>query len=423
MVQRIRTIVREDGERLPLIVDESGIPLIHVTVYTTTMLRARNLAVNSIKAHLRAICHFERFLDEHGIDLQQRFSEARLLSMAEVDALVRDCRLSSAALDKQTKQPVPTGPIRNVQTLGGRESKRYRSRTAPDLVAARVAGFRLQAITSYLDWRVSEYLSGGTLTVESQSRLEAARQQTSKATLARAPRQSSGARHVPREGLQPSALQRMLELCDPTAEDNPWRNQHTRERNALIVRWFLHLGVRRGELLSVRVSAIDFQRQRVSIVRAPDGVLDPRADQPLVKTRQRELPISSWLLDATRRYVMGARAEQGNARRHDFLLVASNTGEPLSLPACNKMFSELRARDPMLLRRLSPHALRHTWNDRFSVEMDNEGASEELEKKARSYLMGWSETSNTAAIYTRRHVRMRAESASLKLQRDMMGEH
>ena len=55
--------------------------------------------------------------------------------------------------------------------------------------------------------------------------------------------------------------------------------------------------------------------------------------------------------------------------------------------------------------------------------MDKEGATEALETKARSYLMGWSETSNTAAIYTRRHVRLRAEEASLKLQKELMGEH
>ena len=419
---KIRTIVREDGERLPLIVDEAGIPLFGVTVYTTTMLRTRNLAVNSIKAHLRAICHLERFLEGHGIDLQQRFSEGRIFSPPEIDALAQDCRLSSTAIKERATRGTPGRPIPTVHILRGQERTRYGPRAAPSLVAARVASFRLHAIVNYLDWRVSEYLSDGTQTPQHQVKLEAARQKAREATLARAPRHVGAASHLPREGLNPVAVQRMLELCEPDAPDNPWRNTHTRERNALIVRWFLDLGIRRGELLSIRILNIHFQRQKVRIVRAPDDVLDPRGDQPLVKTQQRDIPISSWLLDATRRYVMGTRPEQKHARRHDFLFVASGSGDPLSLPACNKIFSELRAREPTVLRRLSPHALRHTWNDRFSDAMDKERTSETLEAKVRSYLMGWSETSNTAAIYTRRHVRLRAEAASLKLQQEMIGE-
>ena len=48
--------------------------------------------------------------------------------------------------------------------------------------------------------------------------------------------------------------------------------------------------------------------------------------------------------------------------------------------------------------------------------MDARGVSEEREEKQRSYLMGWSEFSGTAAKYTRRHLRNRAKGVSLELQ-------
>jgi len=53
--------------------------------------------------------------------------------------------------------------------------------------------------------------------------------------------------------------------------------------------------------------------------------------------------------------------------------------------------------------------------------MDKNRVGEEQEKKARSYLMGWSETSGTAATYTRRHTRKKAQAASLRLQENIIG--
>jgi hypothetical protein len=57
-----------------------------------------------------------------------------------------------------------------------------------------------------------------------------------------------------------------------------------------------------------------------------------------------------------------------------------------------------------------PHVLgRHSWNTRFSELADKRQISAEVEKKVRSRAMGWSETSNTAATYTRRHVEREAD--------------
>ncbi|RFQ11346.1 site-specific integrase, partial [Pseudomonas sp. ATCC 13867] len=79
-------------------------------------------------------------------------------------------------------------------------------------------------------------------------------------------------------------------------------------RNALIVDWLYYLGLRRGELLSLRVSDIDFRRCVVHVFRRPDALDDPRRSQPVVKTRARELPLSQVLLDATRNYIVELRS-------------------------------------------------------------------------------------------------------------------
>ncbi|MDQ1835655.1 integrase, partial [Massilia sp. CCM 9029] len=85
----------------------------------------------------------------------------------------------------------------------------------------------------------------------------------------------------------------------------------------------------------------------------------------------------------------------------------------------NKIFERLREKCPDLPD-FFPHIFRHCWNDRFSDLMDKNKISEASEQKMRSALMGWAQTSGTAATYTRRHVRRKASAASLQMQGDMI---
>jgi integrase len=188
----------------------------------------------------------------------------------------------------------------------------------------------------------------------------------------------------------------------------------------LIVRWLLGLGLRRGELLGVRISNINFRTNEVLIARRADDPGDPRRNQPNTKTRDRLIPIDEHLAVLTRRYITGKRRAIVGARRHDFLIVANGTGAPLTLEALNKIFERLRTRCPELPQELSPHVCRHTFNESLSVDFDRQGISEEMERKIRSHLNGWSPTSDTASVYTRRHIREKARRASIGLQGRML---
>jgi integrase len=195
-----------------------------------------------------------------------------------------------------------------------------------------------------------------------------------------------------------------------------WLNEHAQARNQLMLKWLLELGIRRGELLGVRIDDIDFQKREVQITRQADTKDDPRARQPLAKTHARVLSLSEDLADATQNYVLWCRANQGLSRHHKYLFVSGGTGRPLSLAGANKLFVALRAAGLNLPDDLTAHVLRHTWNDRFSTEMERAGVNPELERKMRSELMGWSPTSESAATYTRRYVRQRAGEAMKRMQ-------
>lgn len=154
-------------------------------------------------------------------------------------------------------------------------------------------------------------------------------------------------------------------------------------------------------------------------MRQADAHDDPRRRQPNAKTLARELEISEVLQRQLSEYILKHRRKLKNARSNDFLFV-SELGDPLSSSALNKIFRVVRAKYPELPRSFTPHSLRHTWNDNFSAELDGRNIDLELEKKSRSLLMGWKPTSSTAAVYTRRFVRKKAQEVSLSLQKKLV---
>lgn len=414
----MRAVIFQSGERFPLLVDRAaGVPLFEPTLFALTELRAKNRATATIEQALRAVMILYRCLDTLGIDLPARLGQGQLLDLGEIEQLAHFCRLPVDALDEVDT----TSTRRNrIAKVGSYESVRMRSSAAAKVeVHPSTAAIRLGYIRDYIQWLATDRLlkmqrehpAHAVLTNEMEVVLRVLDQ--------RMP--SSGKRNFvgEREGLSPEALVRLKQVIDPSSADNPWTGAHARERNALIVYWLLSLGLRRGELLGIRIPDINFQTNEVLIARRADDPADPRKHQPNAKTNGRLLSLDDDLAQLTRRYILGARRNFEGARKHDFLIVATGTGAPLTLVALNKVFAALRRKCPDLPDELTPHVLRHTWNDRFSELMDKHRVSEETEHKMRSRLMGWSETSQTATTYTRRHIKKKAREASLQLQKAM----
>lgn len=417
---RVKLLKWESGERFPLLLDGEGRPLFEPTIYALTELRTRNQATNTISSALRAIQAFFLFLDIRSIDLSSRLACGQLLSFGEVEDLARLCRLSMGQLEAMLPDSAGTGSHHRPVSL---EKARGRLREdAQGAVVSVFAGARVRYIRDYIEWLVLNRLSRWGLDQKITDGLKDVLGRVLTALTARIPKGGSRGVINPREGLAPELSSELLRVVSPQAPDNPWRSEHGRHRNVLIVHWLYYLGVRRGELLGVRVQDVDFRKGTVTIHRRADDVRDPRTNQPQTKTRAREIPLGEGVRSLTYDYVMNHRSALKGARKHDFLLCADGTGKPMSLPTLNKMFNVLRVKCPTLPSTLCPHVLRHTWNARFSEEMDKRNIPEETEKKQRAYLMGWSEVSGTAAIYTRRHTRKKAQEVSLKMQEQMTGK-
>ena len=418
---RVKMLVTSSGERLPMLLGRAGLPLFEPTVFSLSEVRSRNRASNTIDSYLRSVMVFLLFLDLRNINLEERLRDGQLLSLGEIEDLAGICRLPVDKIQSMLYGGIVTSKQIISSVVSLEKLRKPFSGNENIRIDASSASTRLRNIRDYLGWLTLTRISKHRVDASLRLSLESSIQYTSSAIEARMP---SGAhkhsRIDQREGLEPEVLSQILKVTNPQSQENPWSDEHSKYRNELIILLLLNCGLRRGELLNIRISDLDFRESTVAIVRRADDVSDPRTNQPKVKTRGREVPLSEGLLDKTITYIMNHRSAIGGAKKHDFLFVASDSGRPLSIPSLNKIFTVLKSKFPKLSDQLFPHIFRHTWNDRFSEEMDKNRVGEEQEKKERSYLMGWSETSGTAATYTRRHIRKRAQAASLQLQKSIL---
>lgn len=411
MSYSVSLLTLSSGERFPILCSRvTGIPLLEPNTWCITQLRGANRASATMKQALRSVMVLQLILDDLKIDLTKRLAEGHLLSLGEIEAIVTKC--GQRLINFQSQANPQKVSLQKIINMRPTNSKKSRDATR---IKTDSANIRLIYIYQYLHWRITQTKLTPAIAKPSAFSYEMA-DTSLKALGARIPAASYCRNEKEREGLAENHRSLLEQVIKPQSNQNPWKDGHAKIRNELIVRWLLELGVRRGELLNVRISNINFQSNEVFISRCSDDPNDQRKHQPNTKTKARMLTISDELVRMTINYVREARRINRNANKHDFLFVANDTGDPLSLSAVNKLFDVLRRNVPDLPQQLFPHVLRHTWNDDFSALMDEAKVEPAREQQIRSRLMGWSETSGTAATYTKRHIRKKAKEASLALQ-------
>lgn len=413
---RIKTIKLESGERLPLLLSNAtGLPLWDPTLFILTKLRATNLAVNTIQQAARAVLVAQQIFSYLNIDLKERMLKGRLLSLGEIEALVKFAALRQEELNSLLEEQA--NDEKNYQVASFKKRVARKQSKIPKVVSSETKTIRLLYIRDYISYLITGRLLQLDVNHKYYEALNQATQVVKTSINARIPEKSYESSI--RMGVGPEIKARILEVIQPENPENPWGNKHVRARNQLIFLWLITLGLRNGELLSVYAQDVNLRSREVTIVRRPDNPEEVRNNAPMVKTNGRLLSMTEEVSDLTRAYLMSFRSKYKGARRHPYLFVATGTGLPLSKSALNKLFRELRDKVPELPDDLSPHVLRHTWNDDFSALMDKSGVAPEQEEIMRRQMMGWSEKSNMAATYTKRHVQRKANQASLAMQKNI----
>lgn len=396
----VRRFQAESGERFLILVDDTGMPLYYPALFVTAVLRGGNRATNTINHALTAIKLLYAWGDYYRIDLESRFKRSELLFEHEIHSL-RDFSQKRLA-DTKPKEGKVTS-IKRRQQWVSMESQFNRMSVIADYVGF-IAG-RLYPVTATSAKDISAMVA---------------------VIKANRPR-INGLTEKDRSDihLDDGLLDALEEIIRPGGESNPIADIGIQVRNALMFTILRLTGMRRGELLNLKIDDFDFKTEVVRVVRRPDSAGDSRQYQPLAKTRERTIPLTPELIVRISDYITKYRNKVPGARKHGFLFVTHksgpNQGWPLSNSSFGKFISGLTEM-ASTLEGFHAHALRHHWNYEFSKLVSEKGITPEREEKLRSYLMGWQETSGTARTYNRRHIREEAGKAVIELQNKRLGK-
>lgn len=418
-----------DGERVPMMMDASGLPLFYPTLYVTAQLRNAGLAVNTIRNRLADLTVLFRWEVVYSRDLLSEFKQGQFLDLPDIISL-RDF----AKLDMRE---VPEAELVSAKTLSQPQAL-IEAHVAPKATKATV---RSQQHYNRLS-TIAEYLGFVASVVTQHKRSPADVSAIDKMVLAIRKHRPRGLGNKfsddPHDKSPPSELiERFMAVTAIDHPRNPFKDNSIRQRNAILFGLLRYTGMRRGELLSLRISDFDFGNEPlVWIRRTQDDPHDKRRYQPVAKTKERALPLPQILADDIQQYVTDVRATIPPARRHPYLLVSHRKdkvyGQPLSQSSLgSQIMARMRTVDADFAA-IHPHSFRHHFNYELSVRIDNQNkkarqhpedssiqpVSEAQEQDIRAFLNGHRGKESSAA-YNRRHVREMADQAARDLQSGM----
>ncbi|AAM37749.1 integrase [Xanthomonas citri pv. citri] len=413
-----------EGERVPMLHDEQGMPLFYPTLFATSQLRNAGAAVNTIRNKLADLLVLLRWEQANGRDLITEFRSGRFLSVADIVSLRDFAKLDMRELSSAGDGEKERGVV--VDFLEARVS----SSRALATIGGQQHFNRISTFADYLEFTASVVTQhqNPSRTAQEIARMARTIRKHRPRGLAKQRADESDLRSPPSE-----LVERFMAIGAEGNPRNPFRHPEVQLRNAIIFGLLRHTGMRRGELLSLRLDQFDLGHEpHVWVRRNQDDKHDSRRYQPVAKTKERPLPLPEMLANQIDRYMLKVRPKIGPARRHPYLLVShrkgSTWGKPLSASALSsQIFSRMRAVDSAF-EAIHPHAFRHHFNYELSVSIDKHNAksrsgedaeaspiSEAKELDVRAFLNGH-RSKTSGATYNRRHIREASDKAARRVQ-------
>lgn len=390
MKYKIKHFITTDGERFSQLYDavSGGFPLYYPTGYIARSVRSR-CTHETQKVYLTAIKRVCEWDSQQKISVVTRFQCQEFLRQYEIDGLVRHLTASRR---------------------GGKG----------DVISITKANTYIAYAANYLRWLAEEVVTD--INNETLIALDRQHKAITSSIARKRGSSSASAQRTYTMRLPELATQVLLELFEnPLLGVQKNSDQGPRVRNILMLRILYETGMRRGELMSLKLSnifeAIDGESAQLRIERNHHDQLDSRLRQPVAKTLGRIVPISS-------------KAEQQLIEYRDywrpstssmFLFVNHRAGQwqgnPVTESGFNSALDKLKEGFPAL-EGLYPHLLRHDWNYRFSQKVDKDEIDFETERVMREMLMGWKPNSEMSLLYNQRHIQEQANKIGSLLALD-----
>ncbi len=375
MNYKLHTAVFESGERFPVLLHAGTFqPVILTTRYCVDRHRDTK-AVSTLERQVRVLGWFLKWADENNLYLEERLRRGELLSPNEITGLCRYLRAK--------RNSVVVGSI-NPQ---GEEFY--------EILSPQTFNSYVGIIEEFLIWAAYAFIPRNAPTDRIRQDVEVAKEHVQKVFES----QRIGGKSVPRLGLTAEEITELREVIKPGSKRNPFQRS-VQFRNYVIVEFMLATGVRRGELLSLKLKHLPIgPKTTVTIEKSPDDRDDPRKNAPQVKTLGREIPLPREMIVRLNKYTQSFRKKG----RHPYVFTSNRGGSPLNYGGVHWIYSTLVEKCfPHLKGRLSPHIMRHTFNDGLWKEAIENKWDDQKRRNVQTYLNGWAENSHMPEVYTRR---------------------
>ncbi|ODS23302.1 hypothetical protein AB835_09465 [Candidatus Endobugula sertula] len=101
----IKHIISSSGERLKVLVDSySGTPLYYPNLYITSQIRGSSTSVASILSFISAMKVLFSWCSEYSIDIEERWTRGKWLTLWEIDSLRDYCSLDQREIENKSSK-------------------------------------------------------------------------------------------------------------------------------------------------------------------------------------------------------------------------------------------------------------------------------------------------------------------------------
>ncbi|HEJ1635981.1 TPA: tyrosine-type recombinase/integrase [Pseudomonas aeruginosa] len=392
---------------MAVLVDDQGSPLFLPNVYATFHYRDVGSSSATIKKALRTLGMAYLWASARKLDLHAALSSEAFLSIEQCEDLAFFLRLGRASQDRElavSLEELPSRVVRLEQVRGGFHQKAT-ERTA---CSAEEGAYRIRIVAAFLEFQLAKVEQGLPRTAPGTARDKAVHPSIRRLK-ALIPKVGSADESDALEGMDEVTMAFADEIFDPASEINPFSTDFIKHRNHLVYRMLSDSGMRRSELRFVQIEDVSYANNRVRI--------------RVSKTQGRTVPISSTTALAFHHFVVEHWSKiPAKQRAHGYLFTTAE-GRHICADTINLIFRTARKKAHELPDDFAPHALRRTWNDRFSTKVDKAPAEKRLpkneEEQVRNRLMGWRKDSQMSARYSRRTIRVKSDQIAEELANEI----
>lgn len=409
---KLEILILNNGERYPILIDSvEGVPHYHATIWVTAILRP-TCSVNTIRNKLYALQWLFAWERRNGRNLVEEFKQGKFLNHKDLVNLKEHFRETVHSNLENKKQY----PKFFSNSLVVSSSHQYN---------------RMTAIAEYLDFLIKMIqFKDKNLMIEAANMIRIIRNLRPKI------KSRSDVNFTHQNYLPDGLLDEFVDLANYSNPKNPFRDKGIKKRNHLMFLLLRQLGIRKGELLSIKLSDMDLTGVKPAIIirRVHDDLYDTRKRQAVAKTKERRLVISHEITNLIDDYIVNYRAKIPYANKHPYLFVTHKKGKfqgnPLSISSFDNVIISLMKKVDSRYSVIHAHLFRHEWNLDFSrkVDLNNQLAQEgkagyteispENEAKYRQHWMGHS-SEKSSYIYNRRHIFEQATKIALMEQNEL----